>query len=451
LNTTSYTDIFITFTPPSTLTFINITAELGSGTSGTVFTKNWRLVKTTLPNTKILSNLSLPNGTFQTYDLLYGPSSTSLIEVLSLKADASSLSNSTGIITTTNYFTGFPIDLPVFTIKFGSSFVNGDGYQTLTFPSTSWLQYNVANSNPSSLCTLTVSTMFGTATEVKLRVNAPGSTLDTMLSFTSLSTTVYTDISISFTAPTVALGPTLLIIIQGVLTNGTGTVFTKNWRLTKTNLPNSQVLANLTVPNGTVKALDLLYGASSTSLITALSLKADAASISNLTGVTMTPNYFTGFPIDLPVWISNNGSSYTNGTGYQTLTFPSTSWLSLTLVNSNPSNLCTITVNAMLGTSTYLRIRLVGGGLDAWQYFSTTLSTTVYTDISVNFTPPSVAAAPNLAIIIEANPSSGTVFTKNWRLVKTNLPNSQVLANLTVPNGTVKTSDLLWGIINIFS
>jgi hypothetical protein len=213
-----------------------------------------------------------------------------LIEVLSLKADTVSINNSTGIIATPNYFTGFPIDLPVLFIRNGSSFTNGDGYQTHTYPSGSWLQYNVSNSNPSSLCTLTISVMLGTATYINLRVYAAGSTLDTNLNFTSLSTTVYTDISISFTAPTVTLGPTIGIIIQGM---SSGTIFTKNWRIVKTNLPNSQVLANLTVPNGTVQASDLLYGALLTSLVNTLSTLATTTSLSNYVLTSPLSSYAT--------------------------------------------------------------------------------------------------------------------------------------------------------------
>jgi hypothetical protein len=93
--------------------------------------------------------------------------------------------NTTGILTNINsatpYFSGFPTDTPAWQSIGGASYVNnvnistGIISQTLTFPSNATvLNFNTSNTYPNTLCTLTVSILLGTATNLVVSVSGVG-------------------------------------------------------------------------------------------------------------------------------------------------------------------------------------------------------------------------------------------------------------------------------------
>jgi hypothetical protein len=183
----------------------------------------------------------------------------------------------------------------------------------------------------------------------------------------------------------------------------------------------------------------------STATQTALNLKADLTNIGNFIGATATPNYFTGFPTNLPSWTCNAGSSVVNGSDYQTLSFPAGGWMFFSYINDNPDLLSTLTVSVKLVSALSLRILIVADPSRFTFDYTTELNTSSYTDLTMNFTPPLIGTNFSIVCQLVSPTATGTVQTKNWRMTKTNLPNTQILANLLLPNGKVEALDLLYG------
>ena len=151
---------------------------------------------------------------------------------------------------------------------------------------------------------------------------------------------------------------------------------------------NSTSLTKAGVGLGNVDNTSDLNKPISTATQTALNLKADLTNIGNFIGATTTPNYFTGFPTNLPSWTCNAGSLVYNGSDYQLLSFPSGGWMFFSYPNENPGLLCTLTVSVKLGTATNLRILIVADPSRFTFDYTTELNTSSYTDLTMNFTPP---------------------------------------------------------------
>ena len=279
----------------------------------------------------------MTSGSVTSYDFLYGPSKTSLTNTLSTLATAASVSaitptslglgnvantspsglpistatqaalstlttsatnagttattalNATNSVlnninTSNTYFPGFPADQIAWTIVGGASSTNslsGDGgrYQLLNFPSTgASLTLTSSNNCPSQPCTFTVSVMLGNAASFTLSITYGGITYGSVAYTQNLSTTQYTNISLSFNAPGVSVSA-----LNFNITNATGTLYTRGWAAFAGSSVKTLLRGNLNVPYGSVSSSDFIYGGSGTSLAATIPTLATAASVSAIT------------------------------------------------------------------------------------------------------------------------------------------------------------------------
>jgi len=203
---------------------------------------------------------------------------------------------------TTNgaYFGGFPGDQLTW-IGIGSASSNNSysastgNYQLLTFPSTSsTLTFTSSNNKPLQACTFGVSIMLGSATSFILSVTNGGITYGSAVYDQNLSTTQYTNVTLSFTAPADTVN-SLNFNIGG----RAGTVYARNWYALAGTGINTQLRGNLNVPYGNVSSSDFLYGLSKTSV--ANSLTTVTNSIANVgTTATIALNNTTSILATIP-------------------------------------------------------------------------------------------------------------------------------------------------------
>ena len=202
------------------------------------------------------------------------------------------------INTTSAYFPGFPNDQISWIGTGGATSTNtfsaASGYhQILTFPSSSILTFTSSNSLPSQTCTLTVSVMLGTATSLSLSITYGGTTYATN-TYNGLSSTQYTNLSLSFTSPSGMTVSALNFNISSV-----GTIYTRGWAAFAGSSVITQIRGNLNIPYGSVSSSDFIYGGNNTSL---------AATIPNLqaalnTKLSITDPAFIG-------GLSNTGATF---------------------------------------------------------------------------------------------------------------------------------------------
>jgi hypothetical protein len=109
LNTSTFADISLSFTPTSSNIIIYVggvaTGTAAAQTSGTVNTYAWSIFAGNSISTELLGNLLIPHGTIQALDLLYGPSLSSLAPTLSNYALTSSCSSYAMISSLSSYAT----------------------------------------------------------------------------------------------------------------------------------------------------------------------------------------------------------------------------------------------------------------------------------------------------------------------------------------------------------
>jgi hypothetical protein len=173
------------------------------------------------------------------------------------------------------YFEGFPLDQPNWTIMNSATFTNMIGdtlFQTLTFPSTSAsLSYSVfPNTYPGQACSLQFSMRGGTTTTITVSFRLIGSNaIFATTTLNNISTTSYTNFNIPFTSPF----DEFYFLLDGAV----GNLSARNWTVIVGTSVNTRLLGNLNVPYGNITTSDVLYGATASSLTTALSKLSNVA------------------------------------------------------------------------------------------------------------------------------------------------------------------------------